>query len=44
MDDSRIKTLLELIKSDKVKQAISELGGYETDLTGQEMKPGVGLG
>ena len=44
MNDSRIKCLLELIKSDKVKQAISELGGYETDLTGQEMKPGVGLG
>ncbi|WP_321404946.1 molybdopterin biosynthesis protein [Maridesulfovibrio sp.] len=44
MEDNRIKTLLELIKSDKVKQAINELGGYETDLTGQEMNPGVGLG
>lgn len=44
MEDRRIKKLLELIKSDKVKQAISELGGYETNLTGQEMTPGVGLG
>jgi len=44
MKDGRIKTLLKLIKSDQVKKEISRLGGYETDLSGQEMKPGMGLG
>jgi putative molybdopterin biosynthesis protein len=44
LDDIRIKTLLDLISSDEIKNAINNLGGYETTLTGQEMKPGMGLG
>jgi len=44
MEDERIKTLLEMIRSDEVKTKIGELGGYDVDLTGQVMKPGVGLG
>jgi putative molybdopterin biosynthesis protein len=44
LEDPRIHTLLELIRSAEVKKAISELGGYETPLTGQIMKPGIGLG
>ena len=44
MEDDRIKTLLKMIKSDEVKTKIGELGGYDVDLTGQVMKPGVGLG
>ena len=44
LDDERIVTLIELIRSDAVKQKIAAQGGYETDLTGQEMRPGMGLG
>ncbi|WP_432735002.1 molybdopterin biosynthesis protein [Maridesulfovibrio sp. FT414] len=44
LKDSRISALIELIRSDRVKKAISSLGGYDTPLTGQEMKPGMGLG
>ena len=44
MDDERIKTLIAIIRSEKVKTRIKSLGGYETDLTGQEMKPDMGLG
>ncbi|BCS87900.1 molybdopterin biosynthesis protein [Pseudodesulfovibrio sediminis] len=44
LQEERIQTLLATIRSDEVKTKISTLGGYETDLTGQEMKPGVGLG
>lgn len=44
MEDQRIVTLMELIRSDEVKGKIKDLGGYEIDLTGQIMKPGIGLG
>ncbi|WP_147820970.1 molybdopterin biosynthesis protein [Salidesulfovibrio onnuriiensis] len=44
MDDPRIQTLLELITSYGIKEKIDALGGYETDLTGQIMEPGLGLG
>ncbi len=44
MDDERMKILLEMIRSDEVKTKINELGGYDIDLTGQVMTPGVGLG
>ncbi|QJB58304.1 molybdopterin biosynthesis protein [Pseudodesulfovibrio sp. zrk46] len=44
MEDERIRTLMELIQTDEVKAKIGELGGYETNLTGQIMKPGMGLG
>ena len=43
MNDPRIETLLAVIRSDEVKAKIENLGGYETDLTGREMKPGMGL-
>ncbi len=44
MEDVRIKTLIKMIKSDEIKQKIREQGGYDTDLTGQIMEAGVGLG
>ncbi len=44
LDDIRIRSLINLIQSDEVKEAIGNLGGYDTPLTGQEMKPGMGLG
>ncbi|WP_320172252.1 molybdopterin biosynthesis protein [Maridesulfovibrio sp.] len=44
IDDYRIKALIDLIRTDEVKKAISELGGYETPLTGKQMTPGIGLG
>lgn len=44
LNDPRINTLIALIKTDEVKNTINSLGGYETPLTGQEMKPGMGLG
>jgi putative molybdopterin biosynthesis protein len=44
MDDPRITTLLAVIDSDAAKEAITALGGYETDLTGRIMSPGMGLG
>ncbi|WP_027721243.1 molybdopterin biosynthesis protein [Maridesulfovibrio zosterae] len=44
LNDPRMTALINLIKSDEVKNAINKLGGYETTLTGQEMKPGMGLG
>ena len=43
LEDTRIETLLTIIRSDGVKAKIENLGGYETDLTGREMKPGMGL-
>lgn len=44
LDDVRVRTLISLIRSEQVKEKISNLGGYDTPLTGQEMKPGTGLG
>lgn len=44
MEDPRIVTLLATIGRDRVKAAINALGGYETTLTGQVMRPGLGLG
>ncbi len=44
LDDPRIGSVLELLKSEDFKKKIEALGGYETYLTGMEMKPGVGLG
>lgn len=44
INDPRIETLLALIRSDEVQQKIAGLGGYEIDLTGQVMEPGMGLG
>ncbi|WP_285906894.1 molybdopterin biosynthesis protein [Pseudodesulfovibrio pelocollis] len=44
MEDPRIVTLLATIRKDTVKAAINAQGGYETTLTGQIMRPGMGLG
>ncbi|SDK94111.1 putative molybdopterin biosynthesis protein [Maridesulfovibrio ferrireducens] len=44
MQDKRIISLINLLKSDEIKKAVSELGGYDTPLTGKIMKPGMGLG
>lgn len=43
-DDPKITTVLELIRSEALQTKIRDLGGYDTDLTGQEMTPGLGLG
>ncbi len=43
-DDPKITTVLDLIRSKGLQERIKELGGYDTDLAGQEMKPGLGLG
>lgn len=44
MNEPRIRTLLELITGQGIREKIDALGGYETTLTGQVMKPGIGLG
>jgi putative molybdopterin biosynthesis protein len=44
MEDERIRTLLSVIRKDTVKAKIKALGGYETDMTGQVMRPGMALG
>jgi putative molybdopterin biosynthesis protein len=43
LDDPRITTLLDVIRSDEIKAKIKNQGGYETGLTGREMEPGMGL-
>ena len=43
-DDPKMQILLNLIGGKKFKKKVGALGGYETGLTGQTMKPGVGLG
>ncbi len=44
LEDSRIQAVLELLRSETFKARITALGGYETALTGQVMRPGVKLG
>jgi len=44
MQDPRVQTLLRMIGTNEVKAKIKKLGGYEIDLTGQIMEPGMGLG
>ncbi|MUM78011.1 molybdopterin biosynthesis protein [Pseudodesulfovibrio sp. F-1] len=44
MNDPRITALLATIGQNAIKAAINGLGGYETSLTGQVMRPGMGLG
>lgn len=43
LSDPRVQAVLETIRTDAFKERIQSLGGYETDLTGQEMQPGMGL-
>jgi putative molybdopterin biosynthesis protein len=44
IDDERIRTLIEVIGEKDVQARIKAQGGYETDMTGRIMKPGMGLG
>lgn len=44
LEDPRVRAALALLESDAFKTSIEALGGYETTLTGQVMKPGIGLG
>ncbi|MDY6852418.1 MAG: substrate-binding domain-containing protein, partial [Thermodesulfobacteriota bacterium] len=43
-DDPKMRVLLDLINGKEFKEKAAGLGGYETGLTGQIMKPGLGLG
>jgi putative molybdopterin biosynthesis protein len=43
VNDFKVRTLLDLLQKDRIKQKIEDLGGYETGLTGREMRPGQGL-
>jgi putative molybdopterin biosynthesis protein len=43
-DDPKIATILDLIRSEALQAKIRNLGGYDTDLTGKEMMPEMGLG
>jgi len=42
-DDPKILAVLEVVGSDAFKTQVRDLGGYETDWTGREMQPGMGL-
>ena len=44
LEDPRIKAVRELLESPAFKARIEGLGGYETTLTGQVMRPGIKLG
>lgn len=44
LNDPRIVAVRRLLESDAFRQRIEGLGGYETTLTGQIMKPGIKLG
>ncbi len=44
LDDPRIAALLSMVRSPEFQAKIRGQGGYETNLTGQIMRPGVGLG
>ncbi len=43
LDDPKITALLHLVRDPAFKAKVRDLGGYETDLTGQIMEPGMGL-
>lgn len=44
LTDPRVTTLLEVINRPQFQQRMASLGGYDTPLTGQVMKAGMGLG
>ncbi|MGE4553009.1 MAG: molybdopterin biosynthesis protein [Desulfovibrionaceae bacterium] len=44
LEDPRILALLAVVRSPAFQARVRELGGYETPLTGQVMRPGLGLG
>ncbi|MFO7728884.1 MAG: molybdopterin biosynthesis protein [Desulfonatronovibrio sp.] len=41
--DPKTEILLNMVRSNDLKEKIRSMGGYEIDLTGQEMRPGQGL-
>jgi putative molybdopterin biosynthesis protein len=43
LEDPKIKALLALVRDPAFQAKIRALGGYETDLSGQVMTPGLGL-
>ncbi|MFP4049266.1 MAG: molybdopterin biosynthesis protein [Desulfovermiculus sp.] len=44
LDDVKVQAVLNLLTTAAFQDKIKELGGYETALTGQVMRPGMGLG
>jgi len=42
-DDPRVRALREIMNNQEFQARIAALGGYETALTGREMRPGQGL-
>ena len=44
LEDPKIQAMLELVRDAAFQERIKALGGYETTLTGQIMRPGLGLG
>jgi putative molybdopterin biosynthesis protein len=44
LDDPKIQAVLAVIATDEFKDRVAALGGYETQLTGRFMAPGMGLG
>ncbi|HWR02842.1 MAG TPA: molybdopterin biosynthesis protein [Humidesulfovibrio sp.] len=44
LSDPRIMTLRQVIGTEQFQQRMQGLGGYDTPLTGQIMKPGMGMG
>ncbi|MFW6326537.1 MAG: molybdopterin biosynthesis protein [Desulfovermiculus sp.] len=44
LEDVKVQAVLNLLTTAAFQDKIKELGGYETALTGQAMRPGMGLG
>ncbi|MBI5520938.1 MAG: molybdopterin biosynthesis protein [Desulfovibrio sp.] len=44
LDDPRIMTLRQVIGTAQFQKRMRDLGGYDTELTGKVMQPGMGLG
>ncbi len=44
LDDPKIQAMLDILQTKKLQQCIMGLGGYEVNLTGQKVYPGIGLG
>jgi len=42
-EDPKIQAVLDVVGSPDFKEQVQALGGYETDWTGREMQPGMGL-
>lgn len=43
IEEARVKTLLDVVRSEAFKAKVEALGGYETVWTGRIMRPGMGL-